>query len=95
VNRVQIPLSKPFVIGRKNWIFSNTEKGAAASSVIYSVIETAKENNLKPYEYLKFIFETAPNIDVADFEAVQNLLPWNAPDVCRLPEQLSMDSTKQ
>jgi hypothetical protein len=53
---------KPFVIGRKNWIFSNTENGATASAMFYSIIETAKENGLKPCEYLKFIFETALNI---------------------------------
>jgi len=82
---------KPFVIGRKNWIFSNTEKGAAASSVIYSVVETAKENGIKPYEYLNFVFETAPNIDINNPDAVNMLLPWNAPEVCRLPKQLSLD----
>ena len=48
---------KPFVIGRKNWLFSATVKGAKASSVIYSVIETAKENGLKAFEYLKYLFE--------------------------------------
>jgi transposase len=43
---------KPFVIGRKNWLFSNTENGADASAMFYSIIETAKENGLNPYEYL-------------------------------------------
>jgi hypothetical protein len=49
---------KPFVIGRKNWLFANTPRGAKASSIIFSIIETAKENKLKPYEYLTFIFKT-------------------------------------
>ena len=80
---------KPFVIGRKNWIFANTPKGATASSVLYSIIETAKENGIKPYEYLKFVFETAPNIAFDDAVELQRLLPWNAPDVCKMPEQLS------
>jgi hypothetical protein len=67
---------KPFVIGRKNWLFSNTERGAAASSLFYSIIETAKENGLK-YEYLKFIFETAPNMNLAgNPDAVKVLLLW-------------------
>jgi len=70
---------KPFVIGRKNWIFSNTENGATASAMFYSIIETAKENRLKPYEYLNFIFETAPNIDLYNDEEISRLLPWNAP----------------
>jgi len=74
---------KPFVIGRKNWLFSNTGKGAIASSVIYSIVETAKENGLKPYEYLKYIFETAPNIDITEPEQLEKLLPWNAPEECR------------
>jgi len=53
---------KPFVIGRKNWLFCNTPKGARTSSVIYSVIETAKENGLNPYEYLKHLFTVMPNM---------------------------------
>ena len=55
---------RPFAIGRKNWLFSNTERGADASAMFYSIIETAKENGLKPFEYLKFIFEAAPNLDL-------------------------------
>ena len=74
---------KPFVIGRKNWIFSNTENGATASAIFYSIIETAKENGLMPYEYLKYVFETAPNIDLNHEEALNSLLPWNAPAFCR------------
>jgi hypothetical protein len=45
---------KPFVIGRKNWLFTNTPRGAKASAAIYSVMETAKENGLHPHNYLKF-----------------------------------------
>ena len=81
---------RPFTIGRKNWIFANTEKGATASALIYSIIETAKENHLKPYEYLKFIFESAPAIDLQSNAALVQLLPWNAPAVCRAPIQLTM-----
>ncbi|KRQ85772.1 Transposase IS66 family protein [Caloramator mitchellensis] len=44
---------KPFAIGRKNWLFSNTPQGARASAITYSIIETAKENKLIPFEYLK------------------------------------------
>ena len=72
---------KPFVIGRKNWLFANTPSGAKASAIAFSVIETAKENDLDPYEYLKFIFTKAPNLK--DNEAIDILLPWNAPDDCR------------
>jgi len=55
---------KPFVIGRKNWMFSNTPRGARGSAIMYNVIETAKENNLSPYHYLLYLFETLPNIDL-------------------------------
>src|SRR5690606_34820992 len=48
---------KPFVIGRKNWLFANTPRGAKASATIYSIIETAKENSLNPFQYLQYLFE--------------------------------------
>lgn len=74
---------KPFVIGRKNWLFCCSSKGAKSSSVIYSIIETAKENNLKLFEYLNHILETMPNIKP---EQYHTLLPWseNLPETCRL-----------
>ncbi len=64
---------KPFVIGRKNWLFSNTQKGARASSVIYSIVQTAIENGLDPFRYLKLLFETMPNCTTG---MVPDLLPW-------------------
>jgi transposase len=67
---------KPFVIGRKNWLFANTPKGARASAVIYSIIETAKENRLNPHAYLNHLFEKLPNLDSQDNQAIDPLLPW-------------------
>ena len=68
---------KPFVIGRKNWLFNNILKGARASSIIYSIIETAKENGLNPFSYLTHVFNTAPNIDFrGDPTALESLMPW-------------------
>jgi len=64
---------KPFVIGRKNWLFSNSQKGALASSVIYSIIQTAKENGLSPFLYLQFLFDKLPNSYSCDFSS---FLPW-------------------
>ncbi len=52
---------KPFVMGRKNWLFANTPAGAQSSAVIYSLIETAKENDLDPYCYLVWILQNAPS----------------------------------
>jgi len=68
---------KPFVIGRKNWLFANTPHGARASAIIYSLVETAKENRLNPYTYLTYLFEKLPNLDTRDAVALDQLLPWN------------------
>ena len=75
---------KPFVIGRKNWLFANTVKGAKASSVIYSIVETAKENGLKPFEYLTFLLRTIPGATTGELDS---LLPWGdaVPEGCRGP----------
>ena len=51
---------------RKNWLFSNTPRGARASATIYSIVETAKENGLNPFAYLMYLFERLPNIDIDD-----------------------------
>jgi hypothetical protein len=71
-----------FVIGRKNFLFSNTPNGADSSALIYSVIQTAIANNLKPLYYLEYVFETiqlSKNLDYKD------LLPWseNIPERCK------------
>nr|CRH06508.1 Transposase [Candidatus Magnetococcus massalia] len=66
---------RPFVIGRKNWLFSNSVRGVKASANLYSLIETAKANGMEPFTYLRHIFEKIPTAQtVNDFDA---LLPWN------------------
>jgi len=66
---------RPFAIGRKNWLFSQSVKGAKASAMLYSLIETAKANGLEPQAYLTHLFRNLPNCDTLEqFEA---LLPWN------------------
>lgn len=77
---------KPFVIGRKNWLFSNSMKGADTSALIYSVIESAKENDLKPFEYLTYLFEKMPNTNLSDQQNLDQFLPWSKqiPDHCRI-----------
>ena len=74
---------KPFVMGRKAWLFNNTPEGAEASSMMYSIIETAKENGLHPFHYIKFLLEALPNSNYSD---IDNLLPWSEvlPDWCRM-----------
>jgi transposase len=64
---------RPFVVGRKNWLFYDTQGGAWASALFYSLIETAKANGLEPYSYLNYIFEEFPKCRVeSDYE---KLLP--------------------
>lgn len=70
---------KPFVIGRKNFLFCNVPKGAKASAILYSIVETAKENDLNPYEYLALLFRKLPNQPVENWK---NLLPGE----CKVPE---------
>jgi transposase len=66
---------RPFVIGRKNWLFSDTPKGANASAALYSLIETAKANELEPYAYLQRVFKELPAAQ--SLEDIEALLPWN------------------
>ena len=76
---------KPFVQGRKAWLFSNTPDGAEASSAMFSIIETAKDNGLNPFQYVKFLLETLPNLSTN--ENLEAFLPWSdtLPQCCRIP----------
>ena len=80
---------KPFVISRKNFLFANTPGGAQSSAVIFSLIETAKENGLDPYRYLTWLLNEAPRRALSDSDLATTLLLQNAPPQCR------SDSTKQ
>lgn len=66
---------RPFVIGRKNWLFSKSVKGVNASANLYSLIETAKANGLEPYAYLRVLFSKLPQATTAD--EIENLMPGN------------------
>jgi transposase len=66
---------RPFVLGRKNWLFSASVKGVKASANLYSLIETAKANNLEPYAYLRRVFTELPQAETV--EAIEALLPGN------------------
>ncbi len=66
---------RPFVLGRKNWLFNGSPRGAESSCAIYSVIETAKQNGMNPYAYLHYLFSEVPKITrTEEWEA---LLPQN------------------
>lgn len=70
---------RPIVIGRKNWLFSDTPKGAIASAQLYDLVETAKANGQEPYAWLRHALERLRAASsVEDYEA---LLPWNCSPV--------------
>lgn len=76
---------KPFVIGRKNWLFANTPNGARASAIYYSLIVSAKENGLNPFEYLTWIFKNAPNLGKTGYVSeLKDFLPGSP----TLPEKV-------
>ena len=69
---------RPFVIGRKNWLFSGSPKGAEASAGIYTLVETAKANGLAPMKYIKYILSDMPGSAFLEHpEYLDDYLPWN------------------
>lgn len=74
---------KPFVMGRKNWLFANTEGGAQSSAIVYSLIETAKENGLDPYQYLVYALSRAPSMAATNGGWAAKLTPDLVPARCR------------
>ena len=82
---------KPFVIGRKNWLFANTPGGAQASAVIYSLMETAKGNGLDPYQYLLWILRNAPQLSETGKAWAEKLLPANALKECYMRSRQELD----
>jgi transposase len=67
---------RPFTVGRKNWLFSNSQDGATTSAVIYSLVEMAKVHELNVYKYLTFLLEKRPSKEWAD-EQLDDLMPWS------------------
>jgi len=91
----RIPLSnnlceaniKPFATARRAWLFADSTKGATANGVLYTIVESAKANELDPYEYLKYLLEEMPNNNhLQNPEILDNYMPWSdeLPDRCRL-----------
>ena len=62
---------RPFAVGRKNWLFSNTPRGASASAAAYSIVETAKANGLRPFRYFQLLLEQLPV-----GTPIEDCLPW-------------------
>ena len=80
-NRIENDI-RPFVLGRKNWLFSGSPRGAYASCAIYSLIRTARANGLDPYAYLRYLFEQLVTIE--DKRELEKLAPHRI-DPARVP----------
>ena len=91
---------KPFVLGKKNWMFINTVRGAHASAITYSITETAKANGLNPFYYLEHIFSVMkdyvtldenrkPDFSMLPKSVIDELLPWSPslPEKCQKPRR--------
>ena len=77
---------KPFVMSRRNFLFCDTAKGATSSALCFSMIETAKANNLDPFGYLLFLLQELPKLgEKPDDEQLRDYLPWSTtiPAYCR------------
>lgn len=75
---------RPFCVGKKNWVMIDTIAGAQSSAIIYSIAETAKANNLKPYNYFEYLLTEIPkHMDDHDVSFCEDLLPWSE----KLPEE--------
>ena len=77
---------RPFCVGKKNWKLIDTINGAKASAILYSIVETAKANDLNIYQYFKHLLTEIPkHMDDTDLGFVNSLLPWSKelPDTCR------------
>ena len=76
---LQKPVTTYLTIDRKNFLFANTPSGATGSAVMFSLIMTALENKLDPWRYLTWLMKNSETV-----KDVEELLPWNAPDACKI-----------
>ena len=85
---------RPFTIGRKNWVNMFSTNGAQASAVIYSLVETARANNIRVYDYLELLLTELPkHVDDKDNSFIQDLLPWsdNVQQKCQAPPKTDIN----
>ena len=76
---------RPIAIGRKNYLFSTSEQGATTNAMVYTLIETAKENKINVSKYLTYLFEKLPNLNFhQNSDLLQEFLPWskNVKELC-------------
>ena len=85
LNDARIPLTnsraertiRPFAIHRKNWLFADTVPGAKASATLYSIVESAKFNDLDVYKYIEHLLRCLPNVNLEDEIELEKYLPWS------------------
>ena len=86
VDHGEVPISnnlaenaiRPFAVGRKNWLFCDTAKGAESSAIVYSMVETAKANGIDPYDYLFYVLSVLPYLGKSvSHEKLETLMPWS------------------
>lgn len=83
---------RPFAIARRNNLFSDTPRGADASAILFSVVQSALANGLKPYEYLTWVLDGLPNAALdADPKVIDDFLPWSA----KIPQNFKMNSEER
>lgn len=85
-NNIAEQAIRPFCVGRNNWKLIDTPHGARASAMIYSIVETAKANNLNIYKYLEYLLTEIPkHVDGSSSDFIEDLLPWSKalPEECR------------
>ena len=85
LDRGEIPISnnlaenaiRPFTLGRKNWLFCDTPKGAEASAIVYSIVESCKANGIEPFAYLQHVLVELPYLGKSQsHEDLESLMPW-------------------
>ena len=84
---------RPFAVGRKNWLFCDTVKGAESSAIVYSMVETAKANGLDPYDYLLYALSVLPYYGkTTSHEMLESAMPWSSEVQQRIGKEAQTES---
>ena len=84
---------RPFAVGRKNWLFCDTAKGAESSAIVYSMVETATANGLDPYEYLLYALSVLPYYGKSiPHEMLESAMPWSSEVQQRIGKKAQTES---
>lgn len=75
-NNLSENLIRPFTVGRKNWLFADSPKGADASAIVYTMVEMARAHDLNIYKYLMYLLEQRPSMEMTE-EQLGALAPWS------------------